>query len=159
MSARRLLMRKIREVLRLKHEQGLSHQAVVQACAVGVGTVNRYLQRAAQCGLVWPVAGRAERRGARGPIVSASRAGARPDPARLRAHPPRAQARRDHAAVVVGGVRPGPSGRLPPLPVLRESTGNERGGSGRRCGRCTEPERRRSSTSRQAANAGRPTHG
>ena len=49
-------MRKIREVLRLKHEQGLSHQAVAQACAVGVGTVNRYLQRAAQRGLVWPLA-------------------------------------------------------------------------------------------------------
>ena len=55
MPARRLLMRKIREVLRLKHEQGLSHQAVAQACAVGVGTVNRYLQRAAQRGLVWPL--------------------------------------------------------------------------------------------------------
>ena len=55
MPARRLLMKKIREVLRLKHEQGLSHQAVAQACAVGVGTVNRYLQRATQCGLVWPL--------------------------------------------------------------------------------------------------------
>ena len=52
MPARWLQMRKIREVLRLKHEQGLSHQAVARACAVGVGTVNRYLQRAAQCGLV-----------------------------------------------------------------------------------------------------------
>ena len=48
-------MRKIREVLRLRHEQGLSHQAVAQACAVGVGTVNRYLQRAAQRGLGWPL--------------------------------------------------------------------------------------------------------
>jgi hypothetical protein len=33
MPAPRLLMRKIREVLRLKHEQGLSHQAVARACA------------------------------------------------------------------------------------------------------------------------------
>ena len=48
-------MRKIREVLRLKHERGLSHQAVAQACAVGVRTVNRYLQRASQCGLGWPL--------------------------------------------------------------------------------------------------------
>ena len=48
-------MRKIREVLRLRHEQGLSHQAVAQACAVGVGTVNHYLQRAAQSGLSWPL--------------------------------------------------------------------------------------------------------
>ena len=55
MPARRLQMRKIREVLRLKHERGLSHQAVAGACGVGVGTVNRYLRRAAQCGLVWPL--------------------------------------------------------------------------------------------------------
>ena len=55
MPARRLLMRKIREVLRLKHEQGLSHRAVAQACAVGVGTVNRYVRRAAESGLGWPL--------------------------------------------------------------------------------------------------------
>ena len=55
MPARRLLMRKIREVLRLRHEQGLSHQAVAQACRVGVGTVNRYLRRAAARGLGWPL--------------------------------------------------------------------------------------------------------
>ena len=34
MPARRLLVRKIREVLRLKHEQGLSHRAIARACAV-----------------------------------------------------------------------------------------------------------------------------
>ena len=55
MPARRLLMRKIREVLRLRHEQGLSHQAVAKACAIGVGTVNRYLRRAAERGLGWPL--------------------------------------------------------------------------------------------------------
>ena len=55
MPARRLLMRKIREVLRLTHGQGLSHQAVARACGVGVGTVNRYLRRAAECGLGWPL--------------------------------------------------------------------------------------------------------
>ena len=37
MPARRLLVRKIREVLRLKHERGLSHRAIAQACAIGVG--------------------------------------------------------------------------------------------------------------------------
>ena len=46
MPAPRLSMRKIREVLRLKHERGLSHRAVAQACAIGVGTVARYLQQA-----------------------------------------------------------------------------------------------------------------
>ena len=55
MPARRLLMRKIREVLRLRHELGLSYQAVARASAVGVGTVNRYLRRAAEGGLGWPL--------------------------------------------------------------------------------------------------------
>ena len=55
MPARRLLVRKIREVLRLKHELGLSHRAIAQACAIGVGTVSLYLQRTAQRGLGWPL--------------------------------------------------------------------------------------------------------
>ena len=54
MPARRLLVRKIREVFRLKHERGLSHRAIAQACAIGVGTVSLYLQRTAQQGLGWP---------------------------------------------------------------------------------------------------------
>ena len=48
-------MRKLREVLRLKHERGLSHWAIAQACAIGLGTVTLYLRRAAQCGLGWPL--------------------------------------------------------------------------------------------------------
>ena len=55
MPARRLLVRKIREVLRLKHEQGLSHRAIARACAVSVGTVTLYLQRTVQEGLGWPL--------------------------------------------------------------------------------------------------------
>ena len=55
MPTRRLLVRKIREVLRLKHERGLSHRAIAQACAIGVGTVSLYLQRIAQQGLGWPL--------------------------------------------------------------------------------------------------------
>ena len=55
MPARRLLMRKIREVLRLKYERGLSHRAIAQACAIGVGTVTLYLQRTTQLGLGWPL--------------------------------------------------------------------------------------------------------
>ena len=55
MPARRLLLRKIPEVLRLKHEQGLSHRAIARACAVGVGTVTLYLQRTVQEGLGWPL--------------------------------------------------------------------------------------------------------
>ena len=48
-------MRKIREVLRLKHERGLSHRAIAQACAIGVGTVTLYLKRTAQQGFGWPL--------------------------------------------------------------------------------------------------------
>ena len=55
MPARRLLMRKIRKILRLRHEQGLSHREIAQACAIGPGTVSRYLERAASRGLGWPL--------------------------------------------------------------------------------------------------------
>ena len=124
MPARRLLMRKIREILRLKHERGLSHRAIAQACAIGVGTVSLYLQRTTQQGLGWPLPAGAGRRGARSPLVPPCRAGARAGPARLRAHPPRAQAGRRHAAAPLGGVRPGPSERLPLHPVLRDLPGS-----------------------------------
>ena len=55
MPAARLSMGRIREILRLKHERGLSHRAIAQACAIGVGTVSLYLQRTAQQGLGWPL--------------------------------------------------------------------------------------------------------
>ncbi len=51
----RLLMRQIRQVLRLKHEMGLSQRAIAQACCMGVGTVCEYLRRARQEGLSWPL--------------------------------------------------------------------------------------------------------
>ena len=46
MAATRLLMRRLREVLRLKYDVGLTHRAIAQACTVGLGTVTMYLQRA-----------------------------------------------------------------------------------------------------------------
>lgn len=55
MAAKRLLMRKIREILRLKYEVGLSHRAIARACSVGVGTVSLYVTRARKAGLVWPL--------------------------------------------------------------------------------------------------------
>ena len=48
-------MRRLRELLRLKHDAGLSHRAIAQACAVGLGTVTMYLQRVAAAGLSWPL--------------------------------------------------------------------------------------------------------
>ena len=55
MAATRLLMRRLRELLRLKYDAGLSHRAIAQACAMGLGTVTTYLQRAAAAGLSWPL--------------------------------------------------------------------------------------------------------
>jgi transcriptional regulator with XRE-family HTH domain len=51
----RLPMRKIREILRLRHEKGLSQRAVAAACGMGAGTVSEYLSRAAQAGVNWPL--------------------------------------------------------------------------------------------------------
>jgi transposase len=55
MGAERLPMRQIREVLRLRHEKGLSQRAIAGACGLGHGTVSEYLSRAARTGLTWPV--------------------------------------------------------------------------------------------------------
>jgi transposase len=48
-------MRRLRELLRLKYEAGLSHRAIAQACAMGLGTVTTYLQRATAAGVSWPL--------------------------------------------------------------------------------------------------------
>jgi len=55
MAAKRLLMRKIREILRLKYEVGLTHRAIARACSVGVGTVSLYVTRAREADLTWPL--------------------------------------------------------------------------------------------------------
>ena len=55
MGAERLLMRQIREILRLKYEGGLGHRAIARACGVGVGTVSEYVGRALRAGLAWPL--------------------------------------------------------------------------------------------------------
>jgi hypothetical protein len=38
MAGSRLLMRKLRDILRLRYEAGLKHRAIAQACAVGLGS-------------------------------------------------------------------------------------------------------------------------
>ena len=55
MAASRLLMRQLRELLRLKYEVHLPQRAIAQACGIGLGTVTAYLQRARAAGLTWPV--------------------------------------------------------------------------------------------------------
>ena len=55
MSQERLSLRKIREVLRLHHEAGLSNRAVARACKNSNSTVGEYLARADQAGIGWPL--------------------------------------------------------------------------------------------------------
>ena len=55
MPRERLSMRKIREVLRLHGQCGLSRRQIAASCQIGLGTVSEYLQRAAAAGLGWPL--------------------------------------------------------------------------------------------------------
>jgi transposase len=55
MSQERLTMRKIREVLRLKRECGLTNRAIARSCSISHSTVGEYLQRAEAAGLSWPL--------------------------------------------------------------------------------------------------------
>ena len=55
MTQERLSLRKIREVLRLKNEVGLSNRAIARACQVSNSTVGEYAKRAEQAGLAWPL--------------------------------------------------------------------------------------------------------
>ena len=55
MPAARLSMRKVREVLRLKHACGASDRLIAQSVGIGRTTVSEYLRRAAVIGITWPV--------------------------------------------------------------------------------------------------------
>ena len=55
MAGRRLSMRKIKEVLRLKWENGCSNSQVAKSCSIARSTVRGYLRRARDAGLSWPL--------------------------------------------------------------------------------------------------------
>ncbi|MCP5346311.1 MAG: IS21 family transposase [Pseudomonadales bacterium] len=55
MPAKRLSMRKIKEVLRLKWVSGLSNRKIAASCGIGRPTVSEYLRRAESAGLRWPL--------------------------------------------------------------------------------------------------------
>ena len=48
-------MRKLREVMRLRFELHLGYQQIGRSCAIGVSTVCKYLKRAEEAGLTWPL--------------------------------------------------------------------------------------------------------
>src|SRR5436190_17314846 len=55
MPAERLSMRKVREVLRLRHALGLSFRQISEATGVGKTVVGEYVRRAGVIGIAWPV--------------------------------------------------------------------------------------------------------
>ena len=55
MPRKRISMRKIKEVLRLKYEMGLTYEAIGRSCNIGHTTVGEYLKRAQEAGLRWPI--------------------------------------------------------------------------------------------------------
>jgi transposase len=55
MTQEKLSLRKIREILRLKHEGGLSNRAIARACRISNSTVGDYVVRARRAGLDWPL--------------------------------------------------------------------------------------------------------
>jgi transposase len=55
MAQERLTLRKIREILRLKEEAGLSNRAIARACKISNSTVGEYLRRARAAGVHWPL--------------------------------------------------------------------------------------------------------
>ena len=55
MSQKRLSMRKIRELMRLKHELGRSHREIAASLGVANSTVSDYVRRAVAAGLSWPL--------------------------------------------------------------------------------------------------------
>jgi DNA-binding transcriptional regulator LsrR (DeoR family) len=55
MPAERAPMRKVREVLRLKHALGASERQIAASVGVSRSTIAEYLRRAAVIGITWPV--------------------------------------------------------------------------------------------------------
>jgi transposase len=55
MAKARLSMRKIKEVLRLKHHGALSRRQIAQICQISRSTVADYLYRAEKAGIGWPL--------------------------------------------------------------------------------------------------------
>ena len=55
MPEKRLSMRKIKEVLRLRHELGLGQRQIARSCSISQSTVHEYLTGAEAAGVTWPL--------------------------------------------------------------------------------------------------------
>ena len=48
-------MRKLREILRLKHEVGLKPRQIARSCGISPTTLYDYLERLGDRGIAWPL--------------------------------------------------------------------------------------------------------
>ncbi len=55
MPTEKLSMRKLRELLRLRFELGLSQDQIARSCSISQGAVSKYLKRAQEAGVGWPL--------------------------------------------------------------------------------------------------------
>jgi len=53
MPTERMIMRKLKEILRLKLDCGLEHRQIQRAVGVSIGAVSKYCGLAEQAGLTW----------------------------------------------------------------------------------------------------------
>ncbi len=86
MGAKRLQMRKLREILRLKYERRMGHRAIARACGVGLGTISEYVRRARREGLSWPLPSELDDRSLEAtlfPVAEPNRERISPDAARI----------------------------------------------------------------------------
>jgi hypothetical protein len=54
MPADRLVMRQIKDILRLRYDAGLSQREIARCLNLSIGVVSKYLQLAAAAGIGWP---------------------------------------------------------------------------------------------------------
>jgi hypothetical protein len=125
MPAERAPMRKVREVMRLRHALGVSERQIAITIGVSRSTVGEYLRRAAVIGITWPVPegmddGELERRLFTPPSFDEKPARPLPD---WTHGAQRAEAARRDAAVAVGGISSRACRRLWLQSVLRSLSG------------------------------------
>ena len=125
MPAERAPMRKVREVLRLRHALAVSERQIAITVGVSRSTVGEYLRRARRDRHHLAGAGGHGRRRAGAAAVHAAdvRREAEPAAARLELRPQGAEAARRDAAVAVGGIPGRARRRLRLQPVLRSLSG------------------------------------
>jgi len=120
MAQERLTMKKIREVLRLKYEAGLSNREIARACRISYSTVGNYLKRAEAGGMRWPLAedGEGELTNQLFPKIAAQRPASRYPMPDLGKDTLRTASKGGNLAVAVAGIQSGIPNGIPILAVL-----------------------------------------